>query len=188
MNTVITSRLSGLGELTLPGAGIGAATGLFAGLVALSAGLPVGLAVVHFLALGIPMALFGGIYTVLCARGIARVGTFIPIAILFLVGFPLSRIIQQASAGIYVTGSPDLGEPLWSFAAYNALLSTGLAFGFLWLHDKVLPWWLSRIRAHNPHAEVLMDSYKEYAAAMYAQKQRREARRKALRDARRKKP
>lgn len=185
MSTVMQSRLSGLGELALPGAGIGATTGLFAGLVALGAGLPVGLAVVHFLALGIPMALVGAIYTVLCARGIARVGTFIPAALLWLVGFPIGRIIQQVSASIYATGVPGLGEPLWTFAAYNALLSTGFAFGFIWLHDKMLPMWLTRIRDHNPHAAVLMESYKEYAAAMYAQKQQREARRKARRDARR---
>lgn len=68
------------------------------------------------------------------------------------------------------------------------MLSTGFAFGFIWLHDKVMPMWLSRIRAHNPDAEALMESYKEYAAAMYAQKQQREARRKAQREARRKQP
>ena len=182
MSTVTQSRLSGLGELALPGAGVGGSTGLFAGLVALGSGLPLGLVAVHVLALGIPMALVGGTYTVLCARGIARVGTFIPAALLWLVGFPIGRLIQQVSAGIYLTGAPGLGEPLWQFVAYNAILSTGFAFGFIWLHDKVMPMWLTRIRAHNPDANVLMESYKEYAAAMYAEKQRR----KAARDARRK--
>jgi len=161
---------------------------VFAGIVTLGAGLPAGLAAVHLLALGIPMALFGGFYTVLCARGVARVGTFIPAALLWLVGFPLGRVVQEASAAFYVAGTPDVGEPLWQFVVYNAVLSTGFAFGFIWLHDKMLPMWLNRIRAHNPHAEALMEAYTAYAAAMYAQKQRREARRTALREARRKKP
>ena len=175
MSTVTSSRLACLGELMLPGAGIGAAAGVMAGLMTLGAGLEPGLAVVNGLALGLPMALFGGVYTLLCARGITRVGVFAPAALYWLIAFPVSRIVQEASAAVYLTGVPGLSDDLWAFAAYNALLAPGLAFGFIWLHEQFVPPWLLRIRGHNPLAAVLAEAYLVYAARAYEQKQRRDA-------------
>lgn len=171
----------------LPGIGIGASTGVLAGAVAAIADLPAGLILVNVLALGVPMGLLGGGYTLLCAYGKARPGAFGPAAVYWLLAFPLARIVQETFVHLYVAGRPGLPEALWSFALYNALLSTGLAFGFVWLHEKLVPLWLMRIRGHNPLAASLFEVYSSYAAAMYEQKERREARRRALREARRKK-
>jgi hypothetical protein len=179
MSTVTSSRLARLGELMLPGAGIGAAAGVMAGLMTLGAGLGTGLAAVNALALGIPMALFGGGYTLLCARGILVVGVFAPAALYWLIAFPVSRIVQEASAAVYLTGAPGLSDDLWAFAAYNALLAPGLAFGFLWSHERFVPPWLMRIRDHNPLAAGLAQAYLVYAARAYEQKQRKDAQRAA---------
>ena len=181
MNTVTRSRLTGLGELMLPGAGIGAAAGVFAGLITAIAGLGWGLVTVNVIALAIPMALFGGGYTILCAHGITRVGVFAPAALYWLIAFPVSRIIQESAAAVYLTGAPGLSTDLLSFFAYNALLAPGLAFGFIWLHERLAPGWLLRIRDHNPLAARLAEAYLAYAGAVYEQKQRERARKQARR-------
>jgi hypothetical protein len=182
-NTVTRSRLADLGELMLPGAGIGAASGVFAGLIALIAHLGWGLAAVNAIGLAIPMALFGGGYTILCALGITRVGVFAPAALYWLIAFPVCRIIQEASAGVYLTGVPGLSTDLLSFALYNALLAPGLAFGFIWMHERLVPGWLMRIRGHNRDAARLAEAYLAYAGAVFEQKQRVEARKQARRQA-----
>ena len=129
------------------------------------------------------MALFGGGYTILCALGIARVGVFAPAALYWLIAFPVCRIIQEATAGVYLTGAPGLSTDLLSFALYNALLAPGLAFGFIWMHERLVPGWLMRIRDHNPAAARLAEAYLAYASAVYEQKQRVEARKRARRKA-----
>lgn len=177
MSTVTSSRLTRLGELMLPGAGIGALAGVFAGLATVAIGLPWGLGAVNALGLAIPMAIFGGIYTVLCARGIMPVGVFGPVALYWLVGFPLSRMVQEASAGLYLQGSPGLSTELWAFLAYQAILAPGLAFGYIWLHERLVPLWLFRIRDHNPLAAGLAQAYLVYASRVHDQKVRRDARR-----------
>jgi hypothetical protein len=159
----------------LPGAGVGAVGGVFAGLATLLVGLPPGLALVNTLALGIPMALFGGVYTILCALGIARVGVFGPCALYWLVGYPVSRVVQEISAGFYLDGSLGLSADLLSFYLYNALLAPGLAFGFIWLHERLAPPWLLRIRDHNRLAAGLAAAYLTYAERVFEQKQRRAA-------------
>ena len=169
------SRLVGLGELMLPGAGIGAAAGVFAGLATLLVGLSPGLAAVNGLALGIPMALFGGAYTVLCARGLMVVGVFSPCALYWLVGYPVSRIVQEGAAGVYLGGGLGLSTDLLAFYLYNALLAPGLAFGFIWMHERLVPPWVLRIRDHNVLAAGLAQAYLVYAERVYEQKQRRAA-------------
>ncbi|MQA96931.1 MAG: hypothetical protein GEV11_20640 [Streptosporangiales bacterium] len=183
---MITSRPAGLGELMLPGAGIGASTGLMAGGLALVAGLPLHLAAVHLIMLGLPMALFGGGYTLLCARGTAKPGAFGPAAVYWLLAFPIARIVHEATVQLYVVGRPGLPEALWAFALYNALLSTGFAFGFIWLHEKLIPLWLMRIRGHNPRAEALLEVYTSYASMIFEHQQQRDALRRARRERRRK--
>ncbi len=163
----------------LPGAGIGAITGVFAGLATLVVGLSPGLAAVNGLALGIPMALFGGAYTILCARGFMVVGVFAPCALYWVVGYPVSRIVQEGSAGLYLGAGPGLSTDLLAFYLYNALLAPGLAFGFIWMHERLLPPWLLRIRDHNRLAAVLAEAYLTYASRVYEQKQRWDAMRRA---------
>lgn len=181
MTTVTKLRLADLGELMLPGAGIGAAAGLFAGIITLIAGLGWGLALVNVIALAVPMALFGGGYTILCARGVVPVGVFAPAALYWLIAYPVSRLVQEGSASVYLTGGPGLSTDLVSFAAYNALLAPGLAFGFIWLHERIAPMWLLRIRDHNPLAAGLAEAYLAYASRAYQQKVREDARKKARR-------
>ena len=159
----------------LPGAGVGALAGVFAALATLIVGLSPGLALVNGLGLGIPMALFGGAYTILCAHGIVRVGLFAPCALYWVVGYPVSRIVQETSAGLYLEGSPGLSTDLLAFYLYNALLAPGLAFGFIWLHERLVPPWLLHIRDHNRLAAGLAAAYLTYAERVFEQKQRRAA-------------
>lgn len=159
----------------LPGVGIGAVTGVFSGLVTLIAGLPWQVVAINAIAFGVPMALFAGVYTVLCSRGVLPVGVFFPAALYWMVGYPVSRIVQEGSAVMYVEGAPGLSAGVLAFFLYNALLAPGLAFGFIWLHERLVPHWLMRIRDHNREAAGLAEAYLSYAKRSYEQKQRRAA-------------
>ncbi|MFD0744523.1 hypothetical protein ACFQ1L_23935 [Phytohabitans flavus] len=62
------------------------------------------------------------------------------------------------------------------FLAYQAIVSLGFAIGFSWLHERIAPGWLRRIRHRNPGAERLYSFYLRHAEAQW---RAREARRRA---------
>ncbi|MFC5823712.1 hypothetical protein [Nonomuraea insulae] len=151
-------------ELALPGASIGAVAGAMAGGLTLVAGQPIGMVTLSALALAAPLAFFGGLYGVLLGHGVFRPGTFGPIGLYWLAAFPLSRLLQESVAGF---GMAD-GVPL--FLAYQAMVSLGFAIGFLWIHERFMPYWLLRIAGGNPLAKELLDQYLRYAQMMQARK------------------
>lgn len=164
-------------EVTVPGALIGTVAGLFAMGVGMLAGLPLALTGTIGLALGGPLALLGAGYCVLLARGVFPIGAVAPLALYWLVGFPLARLFDSHAAAWVLGDGPALREPLLSFLALQAMLSFGFTIGFLWLHERIAPHWLLRVRAHNPVAEALFQRYLQHAAHLNRRREGRRTRR-----------
>jgi len=163
-------RLVHLAEVSLPGAAVGVVAGLFAGGVGAMAGLPAALTVTAGVGLGVPLALLGALYCVLLARGVFSIGAVAPLALYWLVGFPLARLIDSYAVAAVVGGDTVLREPLLSFLALQAMLSFGFTIGFLWLHERIAPHWLLRVRGHNPVAASLVERYMEHADHLHSRR------------------
>ncbi|MFD9947855.1 hypothetical protein ACFWYW_10975 [Nonomuraea sp. NPDC059023] len=118
-------------EPALPGAAIGAVAGVAAGGLTLLAGQPLGRAALSALALAVPLALCGGAYGLLIGRWLFRPGAFAPVALFWMVAFPMSRLIQESLAGV------GMRDGVLLFLAYQAMVSVGFAIGFVWLHERL---------------------------------------------------
>ncbi|GAA1449046.1 hypothetical protein [Nocardiopsis tropica] len=167
MGVQVSPRTSGAllhhAEVAVPGAAIGLVAGLFAAGVGAMAGLPALLNATVGAALGLPLALLGAGYCVLLARGVFSVGAVAPLALYWLVGFPLARLFDSYAVAAVLGNDTVLREPLLSFLALQAMLSFGFTIGFLWLHERIAPHWLLRVRGHNPVAAELVERYMEHA-------------------------
>jgi hypothetical protein len=128
----------------IPGAFVGLAAGLIAGGLAALVGQPVAWALVTVLSLGVPLALLGGGFGLLVAAGRLPAGRFAPVALFWLVGFPLARLLHEISVSVVLTGQVRLPSDLVGFLAYQGIVSLGWAIGFLWLHERIA----MRLRAH----------------------------------------
>lgn len=153
-------------ELTLPGVVIGLGTGVIAGGLAVTAGLPLGYILLTTLGLGIPLAAFGAGYDALLAKGRVRLGGVLPVALYWLPLFPLARLTHEIMLDLGMGREVALSEPLPAFLAYNAILSVGYAIGFLWLHENLAAVWWPRVRNHNPVAARYVGQYVKQAVAM----------------------
>ncbi|MDP4507242.1 hypothetical protein [Nonomuraea turcica] len=151
-------------ELALPGASIGAVAGAMAGGLTLFAGLPTGMAALSALALAVPLAVFGGMYGMLLGHGVFRPGTFGPAGLYWMAVFPLSRLLQEGVAGV------GMADGVFGFLAYQAMVALGFAIGFVWIHERLMPYWLLRRAGANPRAEALLGLYVQHAEAMRARK------------------
>ncbi|MFC6021654.1 hypothetical protein ACFP2T_36505 [Plantactinospora solaniradicis] len=174
-------QLRHLGQLALPGATIGAIAGLAAFGLALVAGQPVDWALATGLALGLPLVLLGGGFGLLLAVGTISPGVFAPTALYWLVGFPLARLAHEVLVGLLLAGRPAVPPDVLGFLAYQAIVSLGFAIGFSWLHERVAPGWLRRIRHGNPRAERLYLFYLRHAEAQWEAKESRRRARAAAR-------
>jgi hypothetical protein len=168
-----------LAEIGAPGAVIGVLAGAVVGVLAGVAGQPLAWALAGTVALAVPLALLGGCYGVLVALDIAKPGMFTPVALLWLVGFPLSRLVHETMTPVLLGGSPTPPDDVLTFLAFQALISMGFAIGFLWLYERLTPAWVSRVKAHNPYAERVYGSYLAHAEAVWAARERRRAQRAA---------
>ncbi|KIH98934.1 hypothetical protein LP52_10260 [Streptomonospora alba] len=153
-------------EVAIPGIGVGLIAGAFAAGVAAMAGLPAVQIATIATGLGIPLALLGAGYCVLLALGKFGVGAVGPVAFYWLVGFPLARLTDQYLVATVLGHDEILREPLLSFLAFQAMLSMGFAIGFLWLHERIAPHLLIRIKDHNPVAAHLVERYISQATAL----------------------
>ncbi|HEX6339479.1 hypothetical protein [Umezawaea sp.] len=165
-----------LGELAVPGAVVGMTAGFVAGGLALVVGQPPGWAMVTALTLGVPLALLGGVYGLLVGSGRIRIGVFAPAALFWFAGFPLARLAHEVLSGLVLGGAPAWPPDLPGFLAYQAMVSVGWAIGFLWLHERIAPGWLRRVRAGNPAADRLFQRYVEHAASLAEARERRRSR------------
>ncbi len=160
-----------LAEFCVPAASVGVIAAVVAGGLAPFAGLPVGWAVGTGLALGVPIALVGCGYAVLVAKEIVPTGVFTPLGLVWLIGYPLSRLVHQVSFEYAATGEFGLREPLWQFLVFQGLLSVGFAFGFMWAHEQFGRRWWPRIREHNVYAQRTVEQYKETAIVLHERKE-----------------
>ncbi len=161
--------------LTRPGLAVGFCAGVRAGGLTAIAGQPAGAAVVAALALGVPLALLGGGYTMLLINKKVRLGGFAPAALFWLIGFPLSRLLHELAVSWFVGGTPTLPPDTLGFLAFQGIVSLGFAIGFLWLHERVAPYWWRRLAEHDPDARAVYMRYAHHAQVMYEASQRRKA-------------
>ncbi|PSK86206.1 hypothetical protein CLV63_1367 [Murinocardiopsis flavida] len=153
-------------EVAVPGFAIGLVGGLFAAAVGATAGLPSALTLTVAAALGLPLALLGAGYCLLVAHHRIPLGAVYPVALYWLVGFPLARLFDEYTVAAVMGSETVLREPLWEFLVFQALLSVGYAIGFLWLHERIAPHWFIRIQQHNPLAADLVQRYLEHLSTI----------------------
>jgi hypothetical protein len=168
-----------LAEIGAPGAAIGVLAGAVVGVLAGIVGQPLGWALTGAVMLAVPFAVVGGSYGVLTGLGYAKPGMFAPAAVLWLVGFPLSRLFHETMTPVVLGGTPTPPDNVLTFLVYQAMISMGFAIGFIWLYERLIPGWLARIKDHNPYAERVYARYIAHAEALWNARERRRARRGA---------
>ncbi len=145
-------------ELLVPGAAIGLIGGIVEGILGVSGGLSLPLALAAAVSLALPLAVAGAIYELLLTMGRIPLGPLGPMALFWAIGFPLARAVNAASVNLFA-GDPVAVPHGWlDFMVYNMLLSVGFAIGFWWLHQNYAPRWWFRIRDHNPLANYFINS------------------------------
>jgi hypothetical protein len=166
-----------LAEVSATGAVIGVLGGAMVGGLAAVVGQPVAWALTGAVALGVPLGLLGAAYGVLVALGHAKPGMFAPAALLWLVGFPLSRLAHETMTPVFLGGNPTPPDGVVTFLAFQALVSMGFAIGFIWLYERITPAWLVQIKNHNPYAQRVYARYVAHAEAVWAAREHKRARR-----------
>lgn len=161
--------------LTLPGLAVGFIAGVLAGGLTGIVGQSAGAALVAALALGVPLALLGGGYTMMLINKKVRLGGFAPAALFWLIGFPLARLFHELAVTWYVSGTPTLPPDTLGFLAFQGIVSLGFAIGFLWLHERVAPYWWRRLAEHDPDARAVYMRYANHAQAIVEAAERRKA-------------
>jgi hypothetical protein len=159
--------------LTLPGLVVGFIAGVLAGGLTAIVGQSAGAAVVAALALGVPLALLGGGYTMLLINKKVRLGGFAPAALYWLIGFPLARLFHELAITWYVGGRPTFPPDTLGFLAFQGIISLGFAIGFLWLHERTAPRWWARLAEHDDVAREVYLRYAGHAQALFDAKERR---------------
>ncbi|GII31518.1 hypothetical protein [Planotetraspora mira] len=166
-------------EVALPGLLIGLVAGAMAGGLTLVAGNSATWALVSALSLAVPLGLLGAGYGMLLGRNLFQPGVFAPAGVYWLVGFPLGRLVQETVTSQVVFGRVALSDDLPAFLAFQAVVSLGFAIGFVWLHERLAPYWLMRVADRNPMAHELLGRYVAHAETLWrAREQRRAFRRR----------
>jgi hypothetical protein len=145
-------------ELSLPGAVIGLLGGVIAGGLAAAGGLSPALAIFSVITLGLPLAAVGAFYDVLLAKGKVPLGPMAPMAAVWVVGFPLSRIFHAVLISFMDSAETIVPNGWLDFVVYNILLSVPFAIGFWWLHENFAPRWWMHLEDRNPVAARFMAS------------------------------
>jgi hypothetical protein len=180
----VTADVRSRAEVALPGLLIGLVAGAMAGGLTLVAGNSATWALVSALSLAVPLGLLGAGYGVLLGRNVFQPGVFAPAGLYWLVGFPLSRLVQEAVTSQVVFGRLALSDELLFFLAYQAVVSLGFAIGFVWLHERLAPHWLMRVAGHNPVAHDLLERYVAHAETLWRVREQRRAMRRGEKGAR----
>ena len=100
----------------VPGAFVGLSAGLIAGGLAALVGQPLGWALVTTVALGLPLGARGGGFGLLVAAGRLPAGRFAPVALYWLVAFPLARLVHEVTVSLVLTGQARLPSDLAGYA------------------------------------------------------------------------
>jgi hypothetical protein len=171
-------------DLSAPGAAIGLLGGMIAGGLLAISGLSLPLVLVATLGLAIPLAVTGGIYEVLLAKGRLPMGTLSGAAMVWAVAWAPIRVIHAAVIDVFAGDPVAMPQGFASFVAYQVLVSVPFAIGFWWLHENFAPRWWFHIRDRNPVANEFIRVQLQYAGAAEDEKQRQRERQLARRAAR----
>ena len=174
-------------ELSAPGAAIGLLGGVIAGGLLAISGLSLAITVLATVLLVVPLAIAGGIYEILLARGRVPLGTLSGAAMLWAVAWPVIRVVHGAVVDLIAGNGVATPGGILSFFVYQMLVSVPFAIGFWWLHENFAPRWWFHIRNRNPVANHFIRVQLQYAGAAEEEKQRRVAARAARATARRRK-
>jgi hypothetical protein len=168
-------------DLALPGILIGVLGGIIAGALVAITHMSLAVVLVACVSLAVPLALAGGAYDLLLATDRFPLGTLAPAALLWVIAFPPSRMLQAAL--VDVTAGDQVAVPYgWgAFAVYQVLVAVPFAIGFWWLHENFAPRWWFHIRKRNPVADHFVRGKLEYAAQAEAEQERRRGRERAKR-------
>ena len=167
-------------ELALPGVVIGLAGGLIAGGLAAAAGLSVWVVLVAG-GLGLPLAAVGALYEILLAKGRAPLGTLGPIALVWVIAFPPTRVVHAALTDLVAGDNVAVPYGWAAFIAYQVLVAVPFAIGYWWLHENFAARWWFHIRERNPVADHFVRVQLAYAGEAEAEKERRRQRQRARR-------
>jgi len=143
-------------ELALPGVVIGVLGATIAGGLAAAGGLSPLLSILSIIGLGVPLAAVGVLYEVLLAKGKVPLGPLAPMAAVWLVGFPVARVLHALVVAPFDTSDIVVPNGWLDFVVYNILLSVPFSIGFWWLHENFAPRWWMEIEDHNPVAARYM--------------------------------
>lgn len=125
-------------RIVLPGLVIGTVAALFAGGLAVIGGMPASWAAVTAVTLGLPLAGFGAGCSALRAHGVLRGGAFAPVALYWVIAFPIARLVQDVGTRLVLDQRLQLPPQPLAFLVYQALISVGFAIGFVWVHERLL--------------------------------------------------
>ena len=172
-------------ELSAPGAVIGLLGGVIAGGLLAISGLSLPITLLAGVLLAVPLALTGGLYEILLAKGKIPMGTLSGAAMVWAVAWPLIRVVHGAIVDLIAGNGIATPNGILGFFVYQVIVSVPFAIGFWWLHENFAPRWWFHIRDRNPVANHFIRVQLQYAGAAEEEKQRRLANRAARAAARR---
>ena len=170
-------------ELAVPGIAIGLLGGLIAGGAMAAGGLDFDVALFAGVALAVPLATAGAGLELLLATGRFPMSALTPVALYWVVAFPVVRVIHAGLLSLYA-GAPVAVPHGWlDFIVYQALLSVAFGIGYWWLHENFAPRWWYHVRGRNPIAAQYMSVLTQHMVETdERQRQRNQRRRKPRRD------
>jgi hypothetical protein len=174
-------------ELSAPGAAIGLLGGVIGGALLAISGLSLPMTLLATVLLAVPLAIAGGVYEILLAKGRVPMGALAGAAMVWAVAWPVIRVVHGAVVDLIAGNGLATPGGILSFFVYQVLVSVPFAIGFWWLHENFAPRWWFHIRDRNPVANHFIRVQLQYAGAAEEEKQRRLAARAAKAAARRSK-
>jgi hypothetical protein len=168
-------------ELALPGIAIGLLGGLIAGAAMAAGGLALDVAVFAAVTLALLLALAGAGFELVLATGRFPLSALTPVALYWVVAFPLVRIIHAGAVSLYAGEAAAVPHGWLDFIVYQMLLSVGFGIGYWWLHENFAPRWWYHVRDRNPIAAQYMAVLMHHIEVKQRQEQARERRRRKSR-------
>jgi hypothetical protein len=166
-------------ELSAPGAAIGLLGGVIAGGLLAISGLSLPITLVAAVLLAVPLALTGGAYEILLAKGKLPMGTLAGVAMVWAVAWAPIRVVHAVVVDAIAGNGIAAPNGILSFFVYQAIVSVPFAIGFWWLHENFAPRWWFHIRNRNPVADHFIRVQLAYAGAAEEEKARKEQARRS---------
>ena len=168
-------------ELAVPGIAIGLLGGAIAGAAIAAGGLAWDVALFAATTLALLLALAGAGFELVLATGRFPLSALTPVALYWVVAFPLVRILHAAALSVYAGDAVAVPHGWLDFIVFQMLLSVGFGIGYWWLHENFAPRWWYHVRERNPVAAQYMDVLLHHIAVTDEHEQQRNRRRRKSR-------